>query len=537
MPVDAGPADRLPVTGPGPGPTGARWPRSWWPAFRQACGHPAVIAGLVTAAGALIWIVAFPRVGTDLSAALARADWASRYPASAYLFSWYGGFHPASYSLLAPYVLGFAGTRLAMVLAVVISALLLGLLLARYRVPRPRAAAIWVAIALWTELSAGRAAFTLGLAAALACVAVADVSLPWSRLRLLAAGGLALLCCLLSPVAAVFLLVVAAVFAIARHWLKAVVIAVCASLPLAAMALLSDGGAQPIDVQNWLPPLLAVAAVLLLIPRRWQLVRAGAIIYGVGIVLTCLVPSLIGSNVARLGELLAGPLLVGMASARHRWLLAIALGGAAVWQVAQPIADLGQGNAPAYAPQTAALVGELRALHADTARVEAVPQYGHWESQELASVVPLARGWERQLDIERNPIFYGGVLTPAAYYSWLQYNAVRYVAISTVTPDPAGVAEAATVREGQPWLVLVWHNAFWRLYRVTGTYPMASPPAVVTSTTPAQITLRMDRAGTTIVRVHWSPLLRAPGASVSQAGPWTRVTVSRPGSFVLQGRY
>ena len=191
-------------------------------------------------------------------------------------------------------------------------------------------------------------------------------------------------------------------------------------------------------------------------------------------------PSLIGSNVARLGELLAGPLLVGMASARHRWLLAIALGGAAVWQVAQPIADLGQGNAPAYAPQTAALVGELRALHADTARVEAVPQYGHWESQELASVVPLARGWERQLDIERNPIFYGGVLTPAAYYSWLQYNAVRYVAISTVTPDPAGVAEAATVREGQPWLVLVWHNAFWRLYRVTGTYPMASPPAVVT---------------------------------------------------------
>ncbi len=424
-----------------------------------------------------------------------------------------------------------------MAIAAVISALLLGVLLARHRVPRPRAAALWVAIALWTELSAGRAAFTLGLAAGLGCVAVADVSLARTKRDLIAAAVLALLCCLLSPVAAVFVGVVAAAFAVSRRWSQAAAIAVGASLPLAAMALLSDGGAQPIIVQNWLPPMLAVAAVLLLIPRRWQLVRAGAIIYGLGVVLTCLVPSLVGSNVARLGELLAGPLLAGMASARHRWLLAIALGAAAVWQVAQPIADLEQGNAPAYAPQTAALVRELRALHADTARVEAVPQYGHWESQELASVVPLARGWERQLDIERNPLFYGGVLTPAAYYSWLQYNAVRYVAISAARPDPAGVAEAATVREGQPWLVLVWHNASWRLYRVTGTEPLASPPATVTGSTPAQITLRLDRTGTTIVRVHWSPLLQVPGATVSRAGPWTRIAVRQPGSYVLEGRY
>jgi hypothetical protein len=534
MAAGAGTAGRPQVTGPGSGPGAAgRWPRSW----RQTLQHPAVIAGLITAAGALIWIIAFPRVGTDLSAAVARAGWAARYPSSAYLFSWYGGFNPASYSLLAPYVLAFAGTRLAMATAAVISAVLLGLLLARHSIPRPRAAALWVAIALWTELSAGRAAFTLGLAAGLGGVAVADISLDRTKLRLLCAGALALLCCLLSPVAAVFLGVVAATFAIDRRWWQAAVIAVGAALPLAAMALLSDGGAQPISAQNWLPPLLAVAAVLLLIPRRWQLVHVGAIVYGLGVVVTLLVPSLVGSNVARLGELLAGPLLVGMGSTRHRWLLAAALGGAAIWQVAQPIADLAQGNAQPYAPQTAALVRELRALHADTARVEAVPEYGHWESQELASVVPLARGWERQLDIERNPLFYGGVLTPAAYYGWLQYNAVRYVAISAATPDPAGVAEAATVREGQPWLVLVWHNAFWRLYRVTGTNPLASLPATVTSSSPAQVTLRLSRAGTTIVRVRWSPLLRAAGAAVSQAGPWTRVTAQRPGSYVLQGRY
>jgi hypothetical protein len=537
MAVEARPAGRPQLTGPGPD-ANRRWPQ----VCRRVASHPAVIAALVTAAGALVWIFAFPRVGTDLSAALARATWAGRYPAYGYLFSWYGGFHPASYSLLAPYVLSFVGTRLAMAIAVVISAVLLSVLMVRHHVPRPRAAAVWVAIALWTELSAGRAAFTLGVAAGLGCVALADISVPstsrtWTSARLAAVGALALLCCLLSPVAAVFLFVVAAAFAIGRRWALAVVIAVAACLPLGVMALFSDGGAQPLSAQNWLPPILAVAAVLLLVPRRWRLVRAGAVIYGLGVLLTLAVPSLIGSNVARLAELLAGPILIGFGSARRRWPLALALAGAAIWQVAQPIADLGQGNAPPYAPQTAALVRELGVLHADTGRVEAVPQYGHWESQELASAVPLARGWERQLDINRNPLFYGGVLTPAEYYGWLRSNAVRYVAISGATPDPAAVAEAATVREGQPWLLLVWHNAYWRLYRVLGADPMASAPATVTRSTPAEITLRMSRAGTTIVRVHWSSLLTAGGAVVTQAGPWTRLTVRHAGIYELQGRY
>jgi hypothetical protein len=313
--------------------------------------------------------------------------------------------------------------------------------------------------------------------------------------------------------------------------------AVAASMPLGVMAHFSDGGAQPLLVQNWAPPLVGVIAVVLLVPRQWHLVRAGAIIYGLGVLVVSAMPTLIGSNVVRLGELLAGPILIGFGSSRRRWPLALALAGAVIWQVARPIADLEQGNAPAYAPQTAALVRELGVLHADTTRLEAVPQYGHWEAQELASAVPLARGWERQLDTERNPIFYGGVLTPAAYYAWLRSNAVRYIAISTATPDPAAVAEAAIVREGQPWLVLIWHDEAWQLYRVIGSTPLASSPATVMSSTPAQITLRMSRAGTTIIKVHWSSLLTVDGADVSKAGPWTRLAVSHAGTYELQGRY
>jgi hypothetical protein len=540
MPVEAVPADRPRVIGPD---VSNRRVQAW----RRVLAHPPVIAGLLAAVGALTWTVAFPRVGTDLSAAVARSEWASGYPASGYLFSWYGGFHPAGYSLLAPYVLGFVGVHLAMAMAVVISAVLLASLLTRHDVARPRAAAVWVAVALWTELTAGRAAFTLGLAAGLGCVAMVDTSLSapsrfkttrlGATVTLASAGGLALLCCLLSPVAAVLLLVVAGALAVGRHFALAIVIAVGASLPLGLMALYSDGGVQPLLASYWVPPIVAVAAVLLLVPRRWRLIRVGAICYGLGVLVAAAIPTLIGSNVARLGELVAGPILVGIGGARRRWLLALALAGAAIWQVAQPIADLAHGNAPPYAPQTADLVRELRILNADTVRVEAVPQYGHWEAQELASAVPLARGWERQLDVERNPLFYGGILTPAAYYAWLRSYAVRYVALSTATPDPAAVAEAATVREGQPWLVLIWHNASWRLYRVLGSTPLASAPATVVSSTPAQITLYMRRAGTTIIRVHWSPLLSADGAVVSKAGPWTRLTARRAGTYELQGRY
>jgi hypothetical protein len=501
--------------------------------MRHHLRHPVVISALATAFGAAIWIIVFPRIGTDLSAALARASWASNYPGAAYLFSWYGGISPASYSLLAPYLLAVTGTHLAMAIAAVASAVLLTSLLVRHQVPRPVAAALWVAVSLWTELSAGRAAFTLGLAAALGCVVVADVSRPRSRPRLLVSAVLAVLTCLLSPVAALFLGVVAAVFAISRRFLDGAVVAAAALLPLGVMAWFSDGGIQPVGV-NWLPTLLGAGAVLVLTPRRWQMVRTGAVIYGLGVIVTCLVPTPVGSNVVRLGQLLIGPLLIGLGSARYRWLLNIGLAATALWQVAQPAIDLEKGG---NGPPATALVREFGVLHADTARVEAVPQYGHWESQELATAVPLARGWERQLDVQRNPLFYNGTLTVAAYHRWLRDNAVRYIAISTAAPDSAAVAEAAIVRAGQPWLGPVWHDRYWQLYEVKDAVALASAPATITNTTPAQITVRMSQAGRTIVRVYWSPHLRAPGAVLAQDGLWTSLTVRSPGTYVLSAPY
>ena len=513
-------------------------PAGRWPRAGQLAGQPVAISVLVTVAGTIVWLMVFPRIGTDLSAQLARAGWAGQYPGAAYLFSWYGGIYPASYSLLAPYLLALTGTRAAMAVAAAGSAALLTLLLARHRVARPRAAALWAGAAMLTQLTAGRSAFILGVTAALACIAIADGNWPRGWGRWLAAGSLALLAALLSPVAGLFLGVPAAALVLTGRWRDGLVIGVPAALPLTAAVWLSDGGMQPISLRNALPALLAAAGVILLLPSRWRLLRVGAAVYGLGVITVWLLPTQVGSNVERLALLLVGPLLAGMARARPRWLLAGPLIAAAVWQVVQPITDLTHGNAPPDAPQTAALVTELRALDAQTARVEAVPEYGHWESQQLATVVPLARGWERQVDVARNPLFYHGALTPAAYYGWLRDNAVRYVAVSAASPDFAAVAEAAVVRAGQPWLIPVWRDGFWQLYRVAGALPLASPPATVTSTTPAQITVRMSRAGTTIVRVRWSPVLRSTGgATVARRGAWTSLTVRRAGAYTLSGRY
>jgi hypothetical protein len=60
---------------------------------------------------------------------------------------------------------------------------------------------------------------------------------------------------------------------------------------------------------------------------------------------------------------------------------------------------------------------------------------------------------------------------------------------------------------------------------------------MVISTSPAQITLRMSRPGTTIVRVRWSPLLRSTGGAVARDGVWTSLTVTRAGMYTLSAPY
>lgn len=506
---------------------------------RLAALRPPSVAVVATAVLAAVWLVFLSGFGTDLSAQVAWAHFVAANPLAAYDFSWYGGTAPAAYSVLAPYVLAAIGPRIGIALASLCCAAAMGRILDRHHTARPRLASIWLAIGLFAGMIAGRATFTLGLAAALAAICALEVG--WSRpvVRRGTAAAAAVLCTLLSPVAGIFLGVAAAAFGLTGRRADGATLAVATGLPLLALGILfGSGGVQPITILSAGPAALAAVLVAAGAPRSWRVVRVGAVIYAIGVVSVLVLPTPVGSNVERLGLLLAGPLLVSM-WIRHRSVLVAGTLVIAAWQIAQPVRDLLSGRpSPASQSQTRSLVRHLRAVHADTARVEAVPQYGHWESAELAAVVPLARGWERQVDTVRNPLFYQGTLTAAAYHAWLRAEAVRYVAISDSTPDYAGVQEAGIVRRGEPWLIPAWHNSEWTLYRVAGTAPLASPPASIIATTPVTVTLRMPTPGSTVVRVHWSPFLRVDhGGRLVAAGTWTRLRVTRPGRYTLSAAY
>ena len=52
------------------------------------------------------------------------------------------------------------------------------------------------------------------------------------------------------------------------------------------------------------------------------------------------------------------------------------------------------------------LLGFLDDVGAEDGRIEVVPTARHWEAAYVAATFPIARGWERQLDIRFNALFY-----------------------------------------------------------------------------------------------------------------------------------
>jgi hypothetical protein len=169
-------------------------------------------------------------------------------------------------------------------------------------------------------------------------------------------------------------------------------------------------------------------------------------------------------------------------------------------------------------------------------RVELVDTATHWPSTYLLPHVALARGWERQVDESRNPIFYGRApLTATSYRQFLDRNAVGLVAVARGVPFDYGTKdEAALVRGGLPYLHLQWSDAHWQLYTVTQPAPIVASPAVVDCLTDTGLTLRAPGAGRYEVRMRWSPYLVVSGGKVSRASDGdVELTLTSPGTHDL----
>jgi hypothetical protein len=170
-------------------------------------------------------------------------------------------------------------------------------------------------------------------------------------------------------------------------------------------------------------------------------------------------------------------------------------------------------------------------------RVEIVPTRLHWEVAYAAPTVPLARGWERQLDTADNPLFYAGdALAAPAYRAWLLDNGVRYVALPDVPLDYAGIAEGRLLSRGVAGLAPAWHDAHWRVFEVVGSEGIVSGPARLQLLDGGEVALDASGPGRVVLRVRYSRNWRvvAGRACVAQGpGSWTSLQVSRPGPVVL----
>lgn len=489
--------------------------------------NPAVI----TLAVGLV-VVALPISGPDLPAAEYRAGLARAHGLVAFDSSWYGGHSPIGYSLLFPLLAALIGAQLTGLLACVMSSWAAGRL-----VPdRQHAGARWFrfsfAIATTANLVIGRLPFALGLACGMVALVWLRGRRPW--LAALAAAG----CSLASPLAGFFLLLIAAVWLGRRRWRELVALSPAALGTLVAALFGGGGGRFPFPPGTFLALACFVVVGLIFVPRTNPVVRRGLIAYALTATALFVVPNPIGGNITRLGTLVAIPLAlyVLMSSRRRMWLVALAV-PLLIWQLA-PVTGAVAASVQDPSRSPAYYTGLLDYLHAQpgpAGRLEIPFTREHWESDYVAAQFPLARGWDRQLDLQHNAVLYAP-LTSATYHDWVDANAVDLIALPDVPLDPSGAYEAQLLDGGLPWLQPVWHDAHWRVWRVKHAVPLVSGPAHLLVQTVSTATLAVDSPGWVTLRIRYSNVWRTQDPSMCvRADPdgWIRFYAPTPGVFTL----
>ncbi len=510
-------------------------------------------AWTITAALAVPYLI-FAPYSADLAAASYRSDLFAKSGFTLWDNSWYGGHHLPAYSLLAPALGSLVGPRLVAALSMVAVAALFAKLIDGGHFPAraTRVASVWLALGAAIGLLSSRVPFDLGLAIALASLVLAQRGL-WP-----AALALAVLASVASPVAGAFLALAALAWALAgpaRPWPGGLTVAALTPI-LVLTVVFPEGGSQPFVASAYYPALAGVIAVGCLIPSEQRTLRIGVLLYALTLTGAYLVASAVGGNSDRLAALFAGPLaaclLVSerppeLRSWRGRTLVVL-VPLFLYWQANAPVTDFASAASdPAvHASYYSPLLDELDVLDVGysgrPARIEVVPTADHWEARWVAPHVPIARGWERQLDKLRNGVFYETTpLSATRYRAWIEQTAVSYIALPDAPLDYSARGEAALLRTGAvSGLREVWRSSHWRLFAVRNPTPLVQLPATLTSLASDSLTLHAPRPGTYTVRVRFTPYWALAGGDgcVAQApDEWTQIHARRAGAFHLVIRF
>ena len=498
--------------------------RTWWRERAEALA-PAVLALVLTS---MVFLLGWR--GVDQAAQFYRVMEFKAHGLMLLDAGWYGGNFPLGYSVLVPAIGALVGIPVASVAAAVLATWAFDRMVSFYLGSRPLGT-WYFAISTMLPVAIGQLPFLWGEALGLSAL----VALQRGRRPLaLLLGSLAALC---SPLAAAFLALVCLAWAAygsgRRRWLIGTA-GVSLGLILVLGLVFPGDGPFPFPWQGLVVTELLCLTTLTPLVRTTPAVRLGALLYGAATFFSFLVPNPLGGNAPRLAASIGVPLLAcfltapGPALARlsPAGLLSRLTGGRvidlgprwraaavalvipfAVWQwaptnsiVTSPSTDP-ELHQSFYQP----LVNELTAVAPQPIRVEVAPTKEHWEAAFVASPhITLARGWERQLDIANNPIFYtDGALTPTAYQNWLEANGITWVALPQAPLDYAGQGEARLLSSGDvPGLQLVWQTPQWRLWRVAGSPGLVSGAATLTTLVPDHLTLSVRQPGPITVRVR-----------------------------------
>lgn len=449
---------------------------------------------------------------------------------------WYSGTSLPGYSLLFPVVaatFGLAAPGVGAVLVITWAAMEWAPT-GRWHA---RAYALAVGGTVSQNLLTGQIPFLLGTAAAV--VAVRLVARGRSGAR---SGAAALLSSMFSPLAGASLLLLAPMVVAGTGVRRAA--------PLLS-ALVAIGASAAIGGSSgWFPfPWPTLAAVLVFCtllavlpfgPRRELRVLAAC--YLLAALVLFFVPNAIGGNIARVGKLLALPLAVRLVPldrrTSRRAIGAAMVALAAVWPAPGTITAVvrGLGDQTGSSEYYAGLSAFLRTQDPRAGRLEIPFTQQHWESFFVATSFPIARGWDRQLDLQHNAVLYEP-LTAATYRRWLDDNAVSLVALPHAALDAGGKAEAALLRTPPDYLVPAWSDADWTVWRVRAAQPMALGAARIVALGSDSVQLYFARAGDAVIRIHadpmWSVSAGAACVTVDQSDGWLHVRAVAPGSVTL----
>jgi hypothetical protein len=484
---------------------------------------------------AVAWLIADPKTA-DLAAHTFRG-WLFRHEGwTLWNNQWYGGHHVPGYSLTFPPLAGWLGTPGAVALAGFASAVAM-VALARDAAP-PGARRTWAgwlgASGALANLVVGRGPFALGIAVGALALLVAR------RGRTGWAGALGALCAVSSPVAGVFVLVAAAAWWLAEPRRRAFALGAGAGLALLVLMLaFPEGGAERfVPKAFW--PMLAVSglAVALL---RGRALRLGGLLYLALLVVDYLVPAPMGQNALRFG-VLAGPVALACGGRGRAWLVVLVAACLVYlqWLPAQRAVTEAAGDPATAASYYRPLEAFLGGAAAPGDRVEVPATRDHWEAALLAPHIAIARGWERQLDVKVNGLFYDGrPLTPARYEAWLRQEGIRWIALPDAPLDVSGRAEARLLRARPAYLRVVAHPAHWTVFEFAAAPPPVTGPARVVAIDPDAVRLSVRAPGRLVLRRRWTRYWASAGVPAClfpAPGGWTGIRTFAAGRLELHAR-